>query len=221
VLSPQALRRVLPTLPRILLRGPWYRAVHYDHLIGPPPGSPAGSTVQPLWPGGAARKGARFTPRKVAAGVQGPGAPGIDCVYLAEDELTPLLEIAGVLRATGSRMPLFFEPQVMMTVDGVLSDVLDLTDVSTQQALETTHEELTGSWLVQQSSYLAGQGPPPPTQVLGQEAFGARRVVGLRYPSSKNPKGVGLVVFTARLRSDQHSLAVFNQPAGKLQQSLP
>ena len=221
MLSPQALRRVLPTLPRIPLRGPWYRAVHYDHLIGPPPGSPAGSAAQPLWPGGAARKGARFTPRLVAAGAQGPGAPGIDCVYLAEDELTPLLEIAGVFRAAGSRLPLLFEPQVMMTVDGVLSDVLDLTDVSTQQALGTTHQELTGSWLLQQSSYLAGQGPPPPTQVLGQEAFGARRVVGLRYPSSKNPKGIGLVVFTARLRPDQHSLEVFNQPAGKLQQSLP
>jgi hypothetical protein len=63
--------------------------------------------------------------------------------------------------------------------------------------------------------------PPPPTQVLGREAFGARRVVGLRYPSSKNLKGVGLVVFTARLRPDQHSLEVFNQPAGRLQQSLP
>ena len=162
----RALRRVLPTLPRILLRGPWYRAVHYDHLIGPPPGSPAASAVQPLWPGGAARKGARFTPRMVTAGAQGPGAPGIDCVYLAEDELTPLLEIAGVLRAAGSRTPLLFEPQVMMTVDGVLSDVLDLTDVSTQHALGTTHQELTGSWLVQQSSYLAGQGQPPPTQVL-------------------------------------------------------
>lgn len=221
MLSPQALRKVLHTLPRIPLRGPWYRAVHYDHMIGPPPDSPAGSAVQPLWPGGAARKGARFTPRMVTAGAQGPATPGIDCVYLAEDELTPLLEIAGVLRAAGSPVPLLFEPQVMMTVDGVLSDVLDLTDASTQQALGTTHQELTGSWLVQQSSYLAGQGPPPPTQVLGQEAFGVRRLVGLRYPSSKNPKGVGLVVFTARLRSDQHSLEVFNRRAGRLQQSLP
>jgi len=221
VLSPQALRKVLPALPRIPLRGPWYRAVNYDYLVGPSPGSSAGSAVLPLWSGGAARKGARFTPQMVTAGAQGPGAPGIDCLYLAEDELTPLLEIAGVLSAAGSPVPLLFEPQVMMTVDGVLSDVLDLTDVSTQQALGTTHQELTGSWLVQQSSYLAGQGPPPPTQVLGQEAFGARRVVGLRYPSSKNPKGAGLVVFTGRLRPNQHVLRVFNQRGGKLQQSLP
>ena len=221
MLSPRALRKVLPTLPRIPLRGPWYRAVNYDHLAGAPPGSPAGSAVQPLWPEGAARRGARFTPRIVTAGTPGPGAHGIDCLYLAEDELTPLLEMAGVLRPAGSPVPLLFEPQVMMTVDGVLSDVLDLTDVSTQQALGTTHQELTGSWLVQQSSFLAGQGPPPPTQVLGQESFGARRIVALRYPSSKNPKGVGLVVFISRLRPNQHSLKVFNRRAGKLQQSLP
>ncbi|MEX1128285.1 MAG: RES family NAD+ phosphorylase [Vicinamibacterales bacterium] len=222
MLPPQALRKALPALPRIPLRGPWYRAVNYDHLVGPPPGSPAVLAPQPLWPGGAARKGARFTPRMpTTAGAQPPGASGIDCLYLAEDELTPVLEIAGVLRPAGSRVPLRFEPQVIMTVDGVLTDVLDLTDVSTQQALGTTHQELTGAWLVQQSRYLAGQGPPPPTQLLGQEAFGVRHVVALRYPSSKNPTGVGLVVFTGRLRPNQHSLAVFNQRVGKLQQSLP
>jgi hypothetical protein len=140
---------------------------------------------------------------------------------LAEDELTPLMEVAGVLRPPGSSVPLLFDPQVMMTVDGVLSDVLDLTDVATQQALGTSHQELTGAWLLQQSRFLAGQGPLPPTQLLGREAFAVGRVVGLRYPSSKNPTGVALVVFTTRLRSDQHSIAVFNQPLGTLQQSLP
>ena len=150
-----------------------------------------------MWPGGAARKGARFTPAAVA------GAAGIDCLYLAEDELTPLHEIASVLRPRGSPVPLLFEPQVLMTVDGVLSDVIDLTDAATQAALGTTYQELTGLWVLQQSTYLAGQGPKPPTQVLGQEAFGSRAVVGLRYPSSKNVNGVGLVVFTDRLVSGQ------------------
>jgi hypothetical protein len=152
---------------------------------------------------------------------QSQGVPGIDCLYLAEDELTPLMEISGVLRPAGSAVPLLFAPQVIMTVDGALGDVLDLTDVATQQALGTTHQELTGSWLVQQAMHLAGQGPLPPTQSLGQEAFGARRIVGLRYPSSKNPAGVGLVVFTGRLQPNQHKLTLFNQPAGRLQQSLP
>jgi RES domain len=215
MLPPQALRRVLPTLPRIPLRGPWYRAVNFDHLAGPPPGSPSAIAAQPLWPGGAARKGARFTPQAA------PGASGIDCLYLAEDELTPLQEIASVLRPPGSPVPLLFEPQVLLTIDGVLTDILDLTDAGTQAALGTTRQELTGLWLLQQSSYLAGKGPLPPTQLLAAEAFASRAVVGLRYPSSKNANGVGLAVFTSRLVSGRHVLKVYNQRGGRLQQALP
>jgi RES domain-containing protein len=215
MLALHALRRVLPSLATIPARGPWYRAVAFDHLTGPPPGAAVGAPLQPLWPGGASRKGARFTP-----GASNPGQ-GIDSLYLAEDELTPLLEITGVLRPSGIAAPLLFPPQVLMTVDGVLSELLDLTDTSTQRALGTTHQELTGAWAVQQSIYLAGQGPLPPTQLLGQETFRSGGIVGLRYPSSKNPTGVGVVVFTARLQPRRHALGVFNLPSGALQQSLP
>lgn len=78
-----------------------------------------------------------------------------------------------------------------------------------------------GPWQIQQASYLAGQGGLPPTQSLGQEAFRAGAIVGLRYPSAKNPAGVALVVFTARLVHGRHHLRVFNRSSGTLQQSLP
>ena len=61
----------------------------------------------------------------------------------------------------------------------------------------------------------------PPTQILGQEAFRTGRILGLRYPSSKNPNGTGIGVFTVRLQKSAHRLDVFNQPSGGLQQSLP
>jgi hypothetical protein len=215
MLPPQALRRVLPAVGRVSLRGPWYRAVNFDYLSSPPPGGSPGRAVQPLWPGGAARKGARFTPQAT------PEAPGIDCLYLAEDELTPLREIASALRPPGSPVPLLFEPQVLLTVEGVLTDILDLTDAGMQVALGTTRRELTGLWLLQQSRYLAGEGPLPPTQLLAAEAFASRAVVGLRYPSSKNANGIGLAVFTSRLVSGRHLLKVYNQRGGRLQQSLP
>jgi RES domain-containing protein len=83
---------------------------------------------QPLWSGGAARHGARFTPH-------GMGAAAIESLYCAEDALTPLLEVAGALRPPGSQWPLRFDPQLLMTLDGVLTDILDLTDVSIQQQL--------------------------------------------------------------------------------------
>jgi hypothetical protein len=47
---------------------------------------------QPRWTG-PARKGARFTPRAVPAGLTGSPVAGIDCLYLAEDELTPLVGV--------------------------------------------------------------------------------------------------------------------------------
>ena len=215
MLSATALRTFLPTLPRIALRGPWYRAVNHDLLTGPPPGARPGSPVQPIWPGGAARKGARFTPRAVAA-------PGIDCLYLAEDELTPLVEITGVFRPPGMAIPLRFAPQTMMTVEGDVADVLDLTDTAIQGELGTTLRELTAPWMLQQARHLAGLAPPPPTQELGQEAFDTGSIVGLRYHSSKNPSGVGVVVFTSRLIAGRDAIAVFNpNPTGRLQQSLP
>lgn len=221
MLPTRALRKVLLTLPRISLPGPWYRAVNYDHLGGPRPGFPAGGAVPPLWAGGPARKGARFTPRAVAAGATGSPVSGIDCLYLAEDELTPLLEIASVLRPRGSRLPLRFEPQVIMAVDGALSDVLDLTQAATQLALGTTLAELTAPWILQQANHLAGLAPLPPTQALGEAAFAAGSIAALRYPSSKNPAGVGLVVFTIRLVAGRDSLNLFNHSTGRLQQSLP
>ncbi len=211
------LRKVLPTLPRGPLRGPWYRTVNFDVLSRT--ASTALSGPQPLWPGGAARRGARFTPRAVRSAKGGISA--IDSLYLAEDESTPLAEISGVLRPAGSLVKLLFEPQVLMTVDGSLTDMLDLTDPLIQRSLGTSHSALTGAWVVQQSLYLAGASQMPPTQMLGLEAFRSGQIVGLRYPSSKNPGGVGIVVFTARLRPTAHRIEVFNQPGATLQQKLP
>jgi RES domain-containing protein len=218
MLAQPALQAALRTVPLTVLGGPWYRAVNYDHLRGGPPGSPSGAPAQPLWSGGAARFGARFTP-KAASGTSGAVA-AINAVYCAEDELTPLMEIAGVLRPAGSMVALVFVPQVLLTLTGAISDILDLTDTALHPVLGTSHQELTGAWARQQSTYLTGQGPMPPTQQLGAEAFASGRIVGLRYPSSKHPGGVGVVVFPARLVLGRHQVRVFN-PAGTLQQTLP
>ena len=148
-------------------------------------------------------------------------SPAIDSLYLAEDELTPLIEVTSVLRPLGSGVALVFEPQVMLTVDGVLTGILDLTIVANQIALGTTHQELTGHWALQQAIYLAGQGPAPPTQILGRAAFAVSGIIGLRYPSSKNPPAASLVIFTSKLAPGQQSLKLYNRPVGKLQQSLP
>jgi RES domain len=215
VLFDKDLRRILPGLPSIAVPGPWYRAVAFEYLTGPPPGAASGSPVQPLWPGGARRQGVRFTP-------QGTGKQGFECLYLAFDEMTPLLEVTQVLRPPNSLVPLLFEPQVMMTVNGVLTDILDMTDTKTQGALGTSLQELTGDWAVQQADYLIGKAPMPPTQALGQAAFDVGVIAGLKYKSSKNPaRGLAIVVFTDRLAVGSCYLELVNKPNGSLRQRLP
>jgi hypothetical protein len=85
MLASGSLAKVLPTLPRLTIHGVWSRAIGFHLLKAPPPGAPSGSPAQPLWPGGAARLGARFTPK---------GSFG--SVYLADDPVTALHEVVSV-----------------------------------------------------------------------------------------------------------------------------
>jgi hypothetical protein len=130
--------------------------------------------------------------------------------------------VTGVLHPPGVPLPLLFEPLVLLTVDGVLSDMLDLTDGAVHGALQTTHQELTGDWALQQADYLLGTAVMPPTQVLGQAACDVGGITGFKYRSSKNVAGPSsIVVFPNRLKPGQSELRVYNRPSGLLQHRLP
>lgn len=210
----KTLLKVLPGLPRIAMPGPWYRVVKFDHLKGPPPGAKKKSPVQPLWPGGAASNGARFTPQSAGAGIKG--------LYLATDVMTAVEEVAQVLRPPGSPVALVFEPYALLTVQGVLTNLVDISSATIQAKLGTNHTELTGDWKTAQDKYLAGIGPVPPTQVLGRAAFRAGGIVGLCYDSSKSSTGgKGILVFTDRLKSAGNYVELYNKAGRSLQQRLP
>ena len=92
-------------------------------------------------------------------------------------------------------------PWALLTVEGIVDDVLDLTDPAVQKRIGTTLQELTGDWQIPQSMFLKGKGPRPPTQALGQAAHAARVIRGLKYPAAKNlPDGMGLAILADRLR---------------------
>ena len=124
MLSGPKLTRELSALPRVILHGPWVRAVGYHVLQGPPPGAPPGGPIQPLWPGGAALRGARFTPKG--------GSPSL---YLASDALTALIEVQAVLLIGGRVVPLATQPWALLSVEGVLTEIIDLTEDDIQKAL--------------------------------------------------------------------------------------
>jgi RES domain-containing protein len=201
------LRKRLASIPTIVVHGPWSRAIGFHLLKGPPPGTPPTSLPQPLWPGGAPLNGARFTPK---------GSFG--SLYLAEHPVTALQEVVSIFIPSTAADPITLRtsPWVVVTVEGVLTNVVDLTDSSIQKQLGTTIAELTGDWLYAQSV-----GMIPPTQLLGQAAYEAG-IVGLKYLSVKSVgAGNSLVVFTDNLKSSPANfLEVFDQYSN-LPQRLP
>ena len=170
MLPAEELREALLSLPILPQMGIWSRVVEYHLLQGPPPGSKG--KPQPLWPGGSVLKGGRFTPKR-----------GFGSIYLASDPVTALSEVAAVLTGIGSvRTP----PWVVVTVEGFLEGVLDLTKSMVQSRLGTSIAELTGDWRFSQSLHSKGQAPMPPTQLLGKTAYETGRIVGMRYHSTRN-----------------------------------
>ncbi len=203
--SPRRLRDVLQALPRQTMHGPWSRAVGLHLLKGPPPGFPVGSPPQPLWPGGATLNGARFTPKG-----------GFDCLYLATDPVTALHEVVSVF--TPPKGPVFTlrtSPWVVLTIEGVLCNILDLTDDVVQFRLKTNFMELTGDWNYTQSISRA------PTQMLAQAAFDSG-ILGMRYKSAKNiGGGDSIVVFTDHLVANSPSYLQVVDEYHNLAQRLP
>jgi hypothetical protein len=154
-----------------------------------------------LWGGAAKTHGARFTP---------PGS--FDSIYLAWCSTTALAEVQSLVFLPSGPLLARTPPWVLVTVDGVVSGILDLTDFATLSALGSNEQEITGSWQM---------APLPPTQMLAQVVFDSGRFSGIKYPATKHSSGNrNLVVFPDRLvRSATDSLNVFD-PYGNLKQRI-
>lgn len=196
----KALRQALLKAPLTSQHGPWARAIAFRHLLGPPPG--ATGAPQPLWGGASPINGARFTPKG-----------SFDCIYLAWGPVTALAEVQAIAFLAGQTFHPLTPPWTLMSVDGVVSGVLDLTDAATVGLLGTNLQEITGSWVMAAS---------PPTQTLGQAAYDDGNIVGIKYPSAKNlGGGVNLVVFPDRLPLTQTDVLEAFDPDGNLSQRIP
>jgi hypothetical protein len=210
VLPESDLRRVLPRLPLISEGGPWTRALGYHLLQGPPPG--ASGPPQPLWPGGPILTGARFNLKETFGGI-----------YLAPDPLTALKEVEAILSRKGlPPSTILTPPWTVFAVQGVLEKILDLTDRRLQARLGTSFSELTGDWRIQQSRHLRGDGPLPPTQLLGRVAYETGGILGMKFDSAKNPgEGFNVVVFPDRLAISRASFLEVYDPHDLIRQRLP
>lgn len=179
--------------------GPWSRAIGYRHLLGPPPGQTG--PPQPLWGGAAQTAGARFTP-----------IGSFDSIYLAHDPITAFIEVSALILLPGGPVPVRSAPWVVISVDGILNNLLDLTDATTLAALGTTAQEMTGTWAAT---------PHPSTQLLGRLAYDTGRIAGIKYASAKHPGGLNVVVFPDRIAIAAGNYLEVYDPHGHLAQRLP
>ncbi|MDB6136057.1 MAG: hypothetical protein JWM59_4300 [Verrucomicrobiales bacterium] len=178
--------------------GPWSRIVGFRHLLSAPGGEKG--APQPLWGGAAGIHGARFTPKG-----------GFDSVYLAEEPVTALLEVQALVVISGGLVPLRTARWALVTGDGIVSNVLDLTYASILKALGTTEQEMTGAWA--RATY-------PPTQELARAAYDSGRITGIKYGSAKHPGGTNLMVFSDRLVPPSTDYLEVHDPHGHLAQRL-
>lgn len=195
------LRRALAAVPLIEVAGPWVRAVDARQLTAPPPGAPAGSPPQPLWGGGARLFGGRFTPKG-----------SFDTLYLASDLVTLGLEIGAVFGTAGAVSPTK-DPFTVVTVNGQLTAVLDLTSEPVRTVIGTTIQELTGPWRIEKE---------PPTHRLARAAFDSKRICAVAAPSAKHAAG-GIVtaIFVERVADFPPSHVESVDTTGRLSQRLP
>jgi RES domain-containing protein len=139
-------------------------------------------------------------------------------LYLASDHATALREVGAVFEIPG-KPPVVVpsNPQTVVTILGKLEGVLDLTDPAVQVALGTSVQELTGSWIYEQSI-----GDTPPTHRVGREAYNSGRIRALLNFSAKNVVGGTVVaVFPDRLVDGEPSHLQINDEHGNLTQRIP
>jgi RES domain-containing protein len=196
-----SLGKLSDALARVQLtsaHGPWSRAVGYRYLIGPPSGQTG--PPQPLWGGAARIAGARFTP-------QG----SFDSIYLAQDPITAFVEVSALILLPGGPVASRSAPWVVVTVDGFLTNLLDLTDAAILAALGTTEQEMTGTW---------AKLSRPPTQWLGQLAYDSGRIAGIKYGSAKHPGALNFVAFPDRIPATPGNFLEVYDPHGNLAQRI-
>ena len=192
------LAAALATAKLASAHGPWSRAIGYRYLLGPPPGLTG--PPQPLWGGAAKLAGARFTPKG-----------GFDSIYLAHDPITAFIEVSALVLLPGGPVPVRTAPWVVVSVDGMLNDLLDLSDAATLAALGTTEQEMTGTWVMAAN---------PTTQVLAQAAYDSARIAGIKYGSAKHPGGLNLVVFPDKISVSAGNYLEVYDPHGNLAQRI-
>jgi RES domain-containing protein len=129
-----------------------------------------------------------------------------EILYLAEDHIVALFEVQALLGSPYQTwVPNPYQAWTILNVNVTLQHLTDLTQVTEQQLIDMTVQELTGDWRGYQlrmhiPSPIQPAGLPAPTQRLGEALFRVRPPIeGFLTASAKVPTRSNLVVFPDNL----------------------
>ena len=158
------------------IRATWYRAIPTEH-----------------WSFALRTEHTRFAQTRFNPG--GANKSPFEILYLASNQIVALYETGAVIGSADQPVPNPVGPKISIVDASVrLQSVVDLTEHSNLRLLQTSLQELTGSWSV----YPPGLAP---TQKLGAALFATEIVEGFLTISSKMPRCKTLIVFPQKLRA--------------------
>ncbi len=182
------LSQVCQVLSRAPLTAVWYRAIHPQ--FGQTALASAHTAVTP----------SRFN--------QGAGGnPEFEILYLTENPMVALFEVRALFGLPTTPGGVIANPKswTILNINVQLQQIVDLTQVSNQDQLGTSAQELTGDWLgYTQRNPNTSVGQPvgaAPTQELGAALFATPQVEGFLTLSAKLPYHKNLVVFPSKLQT--------------------
>jgi RES domain-containing protein len=180
MLSERKLARALIHAKLIPLTGPFHRFADFWFVSSRLAAGQASGVLEGL---GARMYGGRFTPRD-----------RFETLYLAMSPETARIEAESIAIGFGVGGA-SARPYVHFTINGLLAEVLDLTEPSIQAAIGTDAAELAAPWRM-----LQARGKEAPSQRLGRAVYRFGRIDALLYRSTKDPvSGRCLAVFPDRV----------------------
>lgn len=148
-----------------------------------------------------------------------PNTENIDQVfgalYTSDSPVTALREVDILKNTSIGVMPFPAPPYILISLNYRLQSILDITDRDIQRHLNTSLQELTGSWKLS----LNDNGIAP-TQALGKVAYDLG-IQALKVPSAVGlePNSFNLVIFPENL-SDNEYIQIYD-PSGTVNLRLP
>lgn len=136
-------------------------------------------------------------------------------LYTANTPITALRELRFLIETPVGLIPSKGDPYVLLSIDYQLRGILDLTNFTTQQALGTNLQELTGVWLPQQL-----QNQDIPTQLLGWTAYSSQKIEALKVPCTLDSQAYNLVIFSDKLSGSGSFLQIYDN-SGTIRQRIP